>query len=76
MSSIKKIAIARYDANIKEPPYSTIIIDKMLIQMPENDTLGEEFVERIKQGCKCHGFQFKFYTKSSNPEFDYEAVVK
>ncbi len=68
--------ITRYDATIKEPPYLTIQIDKILVEKPENDNLGVEFYERIRQGCRSHGYQFKFYTSSSNPEFDYEVIVK
>lgn len=68
--------ITRYDDKIKEPPYLTIQIDKMLVEKPEHDNLGEEFYERIRQGCRGQGYQFKFYTMSTNPEFDYEVVVK
>lgn len=68
--------ITRYDDRIKEPPYLTIQVDKMLVEKPEHDNLGEEFSERIKQGCRGQGYQFKFYTLSTNPEFDYEVVVK
>ena len=53
-----------------------IQIDKMLVEQPEHDNLGEEFCERIRQGCRGQGYQFKFYTLSTNPEFDYEVVVK
>jgi hypothetical protein len=76
MSNIQKMMITRYDDKIKEPPYLTIQIDKMLVEKPEQDNLGEEFCERIRQGCKGQGYQFKFYTTSNNPEFDYEVVVK
>ncbi|QHB38692.1 hypothetical protein HWC88_gp07 [Flavobacterium phage vB_FspS_hattifnatt9-1] len=76
MSNIKKMMITRYDDKIKEPPYLTIQIDKMLVEKPEHDNLGEEFCERIRQGCRGRGYQFKFYTLSTNPEFDYEVVVK
>ncbi len=54
----------------------TIQIDKMLVEKPEHDNLGEEFCERIRQDCRGKGYQFKFYTMSTNPEFDYEVVVK
>jgi hypothetical protein len=76
MSNIKKMMITRYDDTIKEPPYLTIQIDKMLVEKPESDNLGEEFCERIRQGCSLQGYQFKFYTMSSNPEYDYEVIVK
>ena len=76
MSNIKKMMITRYDDTIKEPPYLTIQIDKMLVGKPEHDNLGEKFCERIRQGCLGQGYQFKFYTTSSNLEFDYEVVVK
>ena len=68
--------ITRYDETITEPPYLTTQIDKMLVEKPENDKLGELFCERIRQGCRGRGYQFKFYTTSSNSEFDYEVVVK
>jgi hypothetical protein len=76
MSNIKKMMITRYDETITEPPYLTIQIDKMLVEKPENDNLGEEFCERIRQSCRGRGYQFKFYTTSDNSEFDYEVVVK
>ena len=69
-----------YSTPIPDFPYKrvdgTIQIDKMLVEKPEHDNLGEEFCERIRQGCKRQGYQFKFYTLSTNPEFDYEVVVK
>ena len=76
MGNVKKMMITRYDATIKEPPYLTIQIDKMLVEKPEQDYLGTEFYERITLGCKGRGYQFRFYTMSNNPEFDYEVVVK
>jgi hypothetical protein len=76
MSNVKKLMITRYDSTIKEPPYLTIQIDKMLFEQPETDNLGEEFCERIRQGCQARGYQFKFYTLSDAPDFDYEVVVK
>jgi hypothetical protein len=76
MSNIKKMMITRYDETITKPPYLTIQIDKMLVEKPENDNLGEEFCERIRQSCRGRGYQFKFYTTSDNSEFDYEVVVK
>jgi len=76
MSNIKKMMITRYDETITEPPYLTIQIDKMLVEKPENDNLGEEFCKRIRQSCRGRGYQFKFYTTSDNSEFDYEVVVK
>ena len=76
MSNIKKMMITRYDETITKPPYLTIQIDKMLVEKPENDNLGEEFCERIRQRCRGRGYQFKFYTTSDNSEFDYEVVVK
>jgi hypothetical protein len=48
----------------------------MLVEQPEIDNLGEEFCERIRQGCRARGYQFKFYTLSDAPDFDYEVVVK
>jgi hypothetical protein len=48
----------------------------MLVEKPENDNLGEDFCERIRQSCRGRGYQFKFYTTSDNSEFDYEVVVK
>jgi hypothetical protein len=74
--NIKKMMITRYDETITKPPYLTIQIDKMLVEKPENDNLGEEFCERIRQSCRGRGYQFKFYTTSDNSEFDYEVVVK
>lgn len=76
MSNIKKMMISRYDETIKEPPYLTIPIDKISIEKPEIDNHGEEFCERIKQGCSAKGYHFKFYTTSKSPDFDYEIVVK
>ena len=72
----KKMIISRYDERIKEPPYLTIHIDEMLVEVPETDYLGEVFCGRIRQGCKRKGYQFKFYTVSTNTQFDYEVVVK
>lgn len=76
METIKKCKISRYNETIKEPPFLTIQIDKIEVQQPEKDNLGEEFAERLRCGCRMNGYQFKFYTTSSNPEFDYEVVVK
>ena len=76
MGMIKKMMITRYDDKITEPPYLTIQIDEMLVEEPEHDNLGEEFALRIRQGCMGQGYKFKFYTTSSNPEFDYEVVVE
>lgn len=75
METIKKCKITRYDETIKEPPYLTIKIDKMEVKKPEKDNLGEEFCERLRYGCKANGYQLKFYTKSEDKDYDYEAVV-
>jgi hypothetical protein len=76
MSNIKKLMITRYDSTIKKPPYLTLYIDKMSVEQPKNDNLGEEFFERISQGCRERGYRLKFYTISNNTDFDYDVVVK
>lgn len=73
---IKKMLVSKYDEDVKEPPYSTISIDKILVEKPEKDNLGEEFYESIRRECLKKGYRLKFYTSSSNPEFDYEVVVE
>jgi hypothetical protein len=75
MEVIKKCKISRYDGTITKPPYVTIQIDKMEVKQPEKDNLGEEFVERLIQGCVINGYQFKFYTMSEDKDYDYEVVV-
>ena len=72
---MKKIIISRYDQTIKEPPYLTIPFDEMLVEKPKEDYLGEKFYEKIRNGCTGKGYQFRFYTMSSNPDFDYEVIV-
>jgi hypothetical protein len=56
--SIKKMMISRYDET--KEPFSTLPIDEMLVEIPEADNLGEEFYERIRQGCISKGYRFKF----------------
>lgn len=74
---IKKFIITRYDESITEPPFLTIKIDEMEVRQPENDTLGSEFCERIRCGCRAKGYKFKFYTMASEIEgFDFEVVVE
>jgi hypothetical protein len=76
MGNSKRMMISRYDETIKEPPYSTIQIDKTLIEKPDVDNLGEEFYNRIYNQCSKLGYRVKFYTISTHPDFDYEIVVE
>jgi hypothetical protein len=75
MKGIKKFMISKYDETIKEPPYTTIKIDEMLVAKPELDNLGEEFAERIRKCCIQRGYKFRFYTISEDDKYDYEVVV-
>lgn len=73
---LKKCLISRYDESIKEPPFLTINIDEMVVEKPENDTLGEKFADILYKECFNKGYVFKFYTTiSENKDFDYEVVV-
>ena len=68
--------ISRYDETITKPPYLTIQIDEVEVEYPEVDDLGEEFARRLIFACKLKGYDFKFYTSSSeNSDYDYEIVV-
>ena len=75
MSNVKKMTISRYDESITEPPYLTIQLDTLSIDEPKNDYLGEEFCERLRRGCIAKGYQFRFYTLSEDPNYDYEVIV-
>lgn len=75
MGTIKKCKISRYDETIEKPPYLTIQIDKMEVRKPEKDNLGEEFAERLMEGCRAKGHLFKFYTMCHDEDYDYEVVV-
>lgn len=72
---IKKCIITRYDETIQEPPYLTVLIDKVEVTEPETDNLGEEFASRLRSACKSKGYIFKFYTISREEGIDYELVV-
>lgn len=75
MGKIKKCKITRYDNSITEPPYLTIKIDEMEVLEPEVDYLGEKFAEMLIKKCNQKGYVFKFYTMSTESEYDYEVVV-
>jgi hypothetical protein len=76
IDSTKKMMISRYDETIKERPYLTVKIDEMVVRKPDVDYLGSGFCDIIRMECLQRGYEFSFYTSSSNPEFDYEVVVK
>ena len=75
METIKKCKISRYDETITKPPYLTIQIDKMDVVEPEADHLGEELCRRLYSSCSTKGYLFRFYTTSSDDEYNYEVVV-
>jgi len=76
MATLKKCVISRYDKSIKKPPYKTIPIDKVNVYEPDNDDGGVEFAMRLRNCCREKGYYFKFYTTSSDENFDYELVVE
>lgn len=71
----KKCVITRYDKTITKPPYLTIPLDECIVEKPEIDNLGEEFARRLSFACRLKGYEMKFYTQSSETDFDYEIVV-
>ena len=75
MEILKKCLISRYDSTITEPPYLTIVIDKVDVYKPEIDHLGEEFASRLRNACYNKGYIFKFYTSTSVEGIDFEIVV-
>ena len=75
MDKIKNCIIARYDETIKEPPFLTIKLDTVKVSEPELNDLGVAFAMRLKLACRLMGYNFKFYTMSSEEGFDYEIVV-
>lgn len=68
--------ISRYDETIKEPPFETIPISEMVVEVPYVDYLGEKFYSNLVKGCKTQGYRIKFYTTSSEEGFIYNVVVK
>lgn len=72
---MKQCEISIYDKSITEPPFLTIPIDKVEVEEPETDHLGEVFCERLRSACREKGYQFKFYTLSDKDGIDYEIVV-
>lgn len=72
----KKCIISRYDKSIKNPPYKTLPIDKVKVEKPINDNLGELFASILYDTCIEKGYKFKFYTTSDKKDFDYEIVVE
>jgi hypothetical protein len=74
-STTKKIVISRYDESVKGAPYKIIKIAETEIIEPQTDFLGEIFCKALYDKCREMGYKFKFYTISSNPNYDYEVFV-
>jgi hypothetical protein len=75
MGIIRKCKICIYDEHIKEPPFLLVQIDKMEVEKPEIDHLGEIFALRLFEGCKQRGHIFMFYSISGDSDYDYDVVV-
>ena len=72
---MKRCLISRYDVSIKYYPFETVKIDEVKVERPENDYLGEKFAENLRSACKEKGYSFRFYTTSSDKNYDFEIVV-
>lgn len=70
-----KCFISRYDVKIKSYPFLTLKIDDVEVEKPDNDYLGEKFAENLRSACKEKGYSFRFYTTSSDKNYDFEIVV-
>jgi hypothetical protein len=77
MRKLKKCKISKYDLSIEVPPFLTIQIDEC--EVFEDDELNDNghcFVSEIENICNQRHYFFKFYTNSSDPQYDYEIVVE
>ena len=77
MSKEEKVRcmISRYDETIKEPPFETIQIGEMEVEVPRVDHLGERFYMNLVEELKLQGYRIKFYTLSSEDGFKYNVIV-
>ena len=80
MSKVEKVRcmISRYDETfpIKEPPFETVQISEMEVEVPRVDHSGERFYMNLVEELKLQGYRIKFYTLSSEDGFKYNVIVK
>ena len=74
MSKEEKVRcmISRYDETIKEPPFETIQIGEMEVEVPRVDHLGERFYMNLVKELKLQGYRIKFYTLSTKVGLKYK----
>lgn len=66
-----KCKIKRYDPNVTEPPFQFIDLDQFECQDAENDQLYLDLFHT----CRKMGYEMKFYSLSSDSDFDYDVTV-
>ena len=72
----RKGSIERYDTTITEPPFLTIPLDECEVDEPENmDIYDDRFSLILRRACFYKGYDFKFYSPSSDEGIDYKLVV-
>ena len=78
MSEEEKVRcmISRYDETITEPPFDTIQIGEMEVEVPRVDHLGVMFYRNLCKECINQGYNIKAYTKSDKLGFKYNIIVK
>ena len=66
MKKLEKVRcmISRYDETITEPPFDTIQISEMEVEVPRVDNLGERFYMNLVKELKLQGYRIKYYTLS------------
>jgi hypothetical protein len=75
MDTVKKCMISRYDETITGAPFFAMQIDSVEVLQPGEDHLGEKFAERLRDSCWEKGYNFKFYSLSTDENYDYSIVV-
>ena len=70
-----KCRIQKYDPDITEPPFEFIDLGEFECHKPEDDRLGEQFALILSRECALQGFAFKFYSSSSDDNYDFDVVV-
>ena len=61
---------------VTEPPLEFITLDSFEVIEPDVDSLGEELYERLYAGCRMLGYVMKFYSLSTDEEYDYDVTVE